>query len=97
MAIKIGLNIIDFWKLNPRQFEKYVKEYNNKQLEDAKLRNINNYNLGVYVRAAMSETYPSEPFDLGIQEEKPQSDSEVKGFCRGLARKLGGEVILDKK
>lgn len=93
-AIRIGLNLHYFWSLNPKQWEKYVKVFNEKEKQRLKEVDTLNYILGKYVAYGVNDPkrYPSKPFTEQNTELKPMSDEEMEKQARRNTIKMGGVI-----
>lgn len=93
-AIRIGLNLHYFWSLNPKQWEKYVKVFNEKEKQRLKEVDTLNYILGKYVAYGVNHPkhYPSKPFTEQNTELKPMSDEEMEKQARRNTIKMGGVI-----
>lgn len=95
-ALTVGIPTIkEFWNTTPKQFNKYVRAYQRRLTDIFKLTDINNHQLGLYVRTAYADVwsdknkYPKKPqmIDLDIfqlEEKEPSkrklSEQEVQEF-----------------
>ena len=93
-AIAIGLDLHYFWSLTPKQFEKHVKVF--KQKEDNRFKEIDlfNYILGKYIAYAVNDPkhYPSKPYTQKDTDLKPMSDEEMEKQARRNTIKMGGVI-----
>ena len=93
-AIKLGLDLHYFWSLNPKQWEKHVKAY--KEKEEMRLKEIDtfNYILGKYIAYAVNDPkhYPKEPFTLKTTHLEPMSDEDMERQARRNTIKMGGVI-----
>lgn len=93
-AIRIGLDLQYFWNLNPKQWAKYVKVFN--EMEKQRLREIDtlNYVLGKYIAYAVNDPkhYPNKPFSEKDTELKPMADEEMEKQARRNTIKMGGVI-----
>lgn len=46
MAIRVGLGLKDYWEISPKQFEKYIDVYIEKEKERLKEEDFISFNLG---------------------------------------------------
>ena len=83
-AIRIGLDLHYFWTLNPKQWEKYVKVFNEKEKQRLKEVDTLNYLLGKYVAYGVNDPnhYPSKPFTEKDTDLKPMTDEEMERQAR---------------
>ena len=95
-ALTVGIpTIAEFWNTTPKQFNKYVRAYQRRLTDKFKLTDINNHQLGHYIRTAFNDVwngnnkYPKKPqmIDLDIfqlEEKEPSkrklSEQEVQEF-----------------
>lgn len=93
-AIRIGLDLHYFWTLNPKQWEKYVKVFNEKEKQRFKEVDTLNYLLGKYVAYGVNDPkhYPSKPFTEKNTELKPMTDEEMEKQARRNTIKMGGVI-----
>ena len=93
-AIRVGLDLHYFWTLNPKQWAKYIKVFNEK--EQARLKEVDtlNYILGKYIAYAVNDPkhYPSKPFSDKNTELKPMTDEEMEKQARRNTIKMGGFI-----
>ena len=63
-AIRIGLDLHYFWALNPKQWEKHIKVFNEKEKQRIKEIDTLNYLLGKYMAYGVNDPkhYPKKPF-----------------------------------
>lgn len=93
-AIRIGLNLHYFWSLTPKQWEKYVKVFNEKEKQRLKEVDTLNYILGKYVAYGVNDPkhYPRKPFTEKDTELKPMSNEEMEKQARRNTIKMGGVI-----
>lgn len=93
-AIRIGLDLHYFWTLNPKQWEKYVKVFNEKEKQRLKEVDTLNYLLGKYVAYGVNDPnhYPSKPFTEKDTDLKPMTDEEMERQARRNTIKMGGVI-----
>lgn len=93
-AIRIGLDLHYFWSLNPKQWEKYVKVFNEKETQRLKEVDTLNYILGKYIAYGVNDPkhYPSKPFTEKDTELKPMTDEEMEKQARRNTIKMGGVI-----
>lgn len=96
-AILIGLDLHYFWSLNPKQFAKHVKVFNEKEQERLKEKDLFNFILGKYVAYAFNDPkhYPSKPFLEKNTDLKPMTDDEMEKQARRNTIKMGGVINDD--
>ena len=93
-AILIGLDLHYFWTLNPKQFAKHVKVFNEKEQERLKEKDLFNFMLGKYIAFASNDPkkYPSKPFLENDTDLKPMTDEEMEKQARRNTIKMGGVI-----
>lgn len=93
-AIRIGLDLHYFWSLTPKQWEKYVKVFNEKEKQRLKEVDTLNYLLGKYVAYGVNDPkhYPSKPFTEKDTDLKPMTDEEMERQARRNTIKMGGVI-----
>ena len=93
-AIRIGLDLHYFWSLNPKQYEKHIKVFKEKEENRLKETDTLNYILGKYVAYAMNDpkNYPKKPFTDNDTELKPMTDEEMERQARRNTIKMGGVI-----
>lgn len=95
-AILIGLSLDYFWTLNPNQYNKYVKVFNEKEQNRVRENDRLNYLLGKYIGWAINDPkhYPKRPF-LEEQKEnelKPQTISDMEKMAMRNTLIMGGVI-----
>lgn len=93
-AIKIGLDLHYFWSLNPKQWTKHLKVFNEKELERLKEIDTLNYLLGKYVGWAVNDPkhYPKNPFSEKNTDLEPMSDEDMERQARRNTIRMGGVI-----
>lgn len=93
-AIKIGLDLHYFWSLNPKQWAKHVKVFNEKEVERLKEIDTLNYLLGKYIGWAVNDPkhYPKQPFTEKNTDLEPMTDEEMERRGRYNTIKMGGVI-----
>ena len=93
-AIRISLDLHYFWSLTPKQWEKYVKVFNEKEKQRLKEVDTLNYLLGKYVAYGVNDPkhYPSKPFTEKDTDLKPMTDEEMEKQARRNTIKMGGVI-----
>lgn len=93
-AILIGLDLHYFWSLNPKQYAKHVKVYQQREQQRLKEKDLFNYMLGKYVAYAVNDPkhYPSKPFTEKNTDLKPMTDEEMEKQARRNTIKMGGVI-----
>ena len=86
-----------FWKLNPKQFNKYVKVYSQKTKEQAQQTDRFNYMLGQYIAFAFNDPkkYPKKPFLEEVQQEQKDDEmsaDEMEKMAKFNTVKKGGKI-----
>ena len=93
-AIRIGLDLHYYWSLNPKQWAKYVKVFEEKEKQRLKEVDTMNYILGKYIAYAVNDPkrYPNKPFTEKDTELKPMSDEDMEKQARRNTIKMGGVI-----
>lgn len=93
-AIRIGLSLPYFWSLNPKQYYKHVRIYNEKEKERVKEKDMLNHMLGKYIGFAFNDPkhYPNKPFTGNDTELEPMSDEDMEKQARRNTIKMGGVI-----
>lgn len=94
-AIRVGLNLHYFWSLNPKQWEKYVKVFNEKEKQRVKELDTLNYILGKYIGYAVNDPkhYPNNPLtEKNNNTLKVMTDEEMEKQARRNTIKMGGVI-----
>ena len=93
-AIAIGLDLHYFWSLNPKQWAKHIKVFNEKEKQRLREKDLFNYLLGKYVVFAFNDPkkYPSKPFTEKDTDLKPMTDEEMEKQARRNTIKMGGVI-----
>lgn len=93
-AITIGLDLHYFWNLNPKQWAKHIKVFNEREQQRLKEKDLFNYMLGKYVAYAFNDPkhYPSKPFTDKDTDLKPMTDEEMEKQARRNTIKMGGVI-----
>ena len=96
IAITIGLDLHYFWSLNPIQYSKHLKVY-----EQSQKNKIDEYDaiahlLGNYLISAIHEPskYPKYPYRSKNNEivDEMMSDDDMEKIARRNTIRLGGEI-----
>lgn len=93
-AIAIGLDLGYYWSLNPKQYAKHIKVFNQREQQRLKEKDLFNYMLGKYVAFAFNDPkkYPSKPFFENDTDLKPMTDEEMEKQARRNTIKMGGVI-----
>jgi hypothetical protein len=93
-AIRIGLDLHYFWNLNPKQWSKHIKIFNEKEKQRLKEVDTLNFILGKYIAYAVNDPkhYPNKPFSEKDTELKPMGDEEMEKQARRNTIKMGGVI-----
>lgn len=93
-AIFIGLDLHYFWSLNPKEWAKHVKVFNEKEKQRLKEVDMLNYMLGKYIGWAVNDPkhYPGKPFSERDIETKIMTDEEMEIQARRNTIKMGGVI-----
>lgn len=107
MAIRVGLGLKDYWEISPKQFEKYIDVYIEKEKERLKEEDFISFNLGKYIAYGVNEPkkYPNKPFledkiklkAEEVNETKVMSIEEMKEVMRKNTLILGGTIKKNGK
>lgn len=93
-AIAIGLDLDYYWSLNPKQYAKHIKVFN--QREEQRFKEIDTFNfmLGKYIAYAFNDPkhYPTKPFLDNNTDLKPMTDEEMEKQARRNTIKMGGVI-----
>lgn len=94
-AISIGLDLHYFWSLNPKQWAKHIKVFNEKEKQRLREKDLFNYLLGKYVAFAFNDPkkYPDKPFTEKDTDLKPMTDEEMEKQARRNTIKMGGVIV----
>lgn len=94
-AIMIGLDLHYFWSLNPKQWAKHIKVFNDKEQQRLKEKDWFNYLLGKYVAYAFNDPkrYPSKPFLERDSQLEQMTDEEMEKQARRNTIKMGGVIV----
>jgi hypothetical protein len=94
-AIAIGLDLHYFWSLNPKQWVKHIKVFNQREQQRLKEKDTLNWMLGKYVAYAFNNPkhYPSKPFTENDTDLKPMTDEEMERQARRNTIKMGGVIV----
>lgn len=93
----VGVDLETYWTETPKQFEKHVEVYIEREKQRAKEMDVNNYNLGRYIAIAVNDPkkYPKKPFladkDLNV-ERKDMTSEEMERVVKRNNIILGGKV-----
>ena len=93
-AIVIGLDLHYYWSLNPKQYAKHIKVFNQREQQRLKEIDTFNYMLGKYIAYAYNDPkkYPSKPFLENDTDLKPMTDEEMEKQARRNTIKMGGVI-----
>lgn len=94
-AITMGLDLHYYWSLNPKQWAKHVKVFNQKEQQRLKEKDLFNYILGKYIAYAVNDPkkYPDKPFTEKNTDLKPMTDEEMERQARRNTIKMGGVIV----
>ena len=94
-AITIGLDLHYYWSLNPKQWSKHIKVFNQKEQQRVKEADLLNFILGKYVAYAFNDPkrYPSKPFTENNTDLKPMTDEEMERQARRNTIRMGGVIV----
>jgi hypothetical protein len=90
----IGLDPKTYWETTPKQFEKMVEVYVEKEEQRAKELDYNNFNLGKYVAFAFNnpKKYPKRPFSERVTAMTPMTEQDMERVMRHNTLLLGGTI-----
>ena len=93
-AIVIGLDLNYYWSLNPKQWAKHIKVFNEKEQLRLKEKDLFNYMLGKYIGYAFNDpkNYPDKPFTEQTTQLEPMTDEEMEKQARRNTIKMGGVI-----
>ena len=93
-AITIGLDLHYYWSLNPKQWAKHIKVFNQKEQQRVKEADLLNFILGKYIAYAVNDPkrYPSKPFTENNTDLKPMTDEEMERQARRNTIRMGGVI-----
>lgn len=81
--------------MNPRQWNKHIKIFNEKEQQRIKEKDTLNYLLGKYIAYSFNDPkhYPNEPFtDTNEKKLKPISDDEMEQIAKYNTAMMGGVI-----
>ena len=95
-ALRIGLDLEYFWRLNVKQWIKHIQAFNETESRRAKEIDQLNHILGKYISFAYHDPrkYPNTPF-LSSQIEEPLRDmttEEMEKMAKYNTIKKGGQI-----
>lgn len=90
----MGLTLPYYWSLNPKQWEKHLKVFNEKERERLEEIDTLNWILGKYIAYAVNEPkkYPTQPFSQKTSVLEPMSDEDMERQARHNTIKMGGVI-----
>ena len=93
-ALRIGLDLVTYWNLNPKQYAKHIKVFNEKEEQRLKEKDLFNFMLGKYVAYAFNDPkrYPTKPFTEKTTLLEPMTDEEMEKQARRNTIKMGGVI-----
>lgn len=93
-AIRIGLDLLYFWHLTPKQFNKYVTVYNEKEKNRLIEQDFLNHILGKYICFAFNDPkkYPKKSFLSKEKELVVMTDEEMEEMAKRNVRMMGGVI-----
>ena len=94
-AIRIGLKLDYYWSLNPKQYAKHIKVFNEQDEQRLKEKDLFNFMLGKYVAYAFNDPkhYPNKPFTEKTTQLEPMTDEEMEKQARRNTIKMGGVIV----
>ncbi len=96
-ALKIGLNLEYFWRLNPKQFNKHIKAWTENEEDRMREKDIQNWILGKYITYAFNDPkhYPKKAFLDNMIVESEMTDEEMEKQAIRNTIKMGGVIKND--
>ena len=93
-ALRIGMDLHYYWSLNPKQWVKHIKVFNQKEQQRLKENDLFNFMLGKYVAYAFNDPkhYPAKPFAEKNTDLKPMTDEEMERQARRNTIRMGGVI-----
>lgn len=95
-AIEMDIDLFYFWKLTPKQFNKYIEVWEEKQKNKIKENDQLNWLLGKYICYAYNDPkhYPKEPFtnSSATNTSTIMTDDDMEKIARHNTLKLGGKL-----
>ena len=93
-ALTIGLDLHYYWSLNPKQWAKHVKAFEQKEQQRLRETDLFNFMLGKYVAYAFNDPkhYPTKPFTEKDTDLKTMTDEEMERQARRNTIKMGGVI-----
>lgn len=94
-ALLMGLDLHYFWSLNPKQFSKHIKVFNQKEKNRLKEFDTLNYILGKYIAYGVNDPkhYPRKPFSENEQKQlNPLPADEMERVAKLNTQLLGGVI-----
>lgn len=91
VAITVGLNLMTYWETTPKQFNKYIKVYEEEIELRFKEQDISNHTLGKYIAYAVNEPkkYPKNPFTDTVKKKVLTGD-DLENIIKRNNILLGG-------
>lgn len=95
-AIKIGLSLPYFWSLDVKQFQKYIKVWNETEVMKTKQQDLLNHMLAQYIGLAINDPkkFPRQPYTYQEKERElePMQVDEMEKQARLNTIKMGGVI-----
>ena len=94
-AIRIGLDLHYFWSLNPKQFEKYIQVFGEKEKSRIIEVDMLNHLLGKYISIGFNDpkNYPTNSFLSEIDNaQRIMTDEEMERRAKLNTIKMGGVI-----
>ena len=90
----MGLDLHYYWSLNPKQWAKHIKAFENREQKRLREQDLFNFMLGKYVAYAFNDPkhYPSKPFTDKDTDLKTMTDEEMERQARRNNIKMGGVI-----
>lgn len=83
----------EYWNLNGKQFDKYLKVYREKEENRIKEQDYMNFLLGKYIAYAFNnpKKYPNKPFLHNMGKKKTMTDEEMEREALKNTILMGGK------
>ena len=91
-ALEIGLTIGEFWELDPKMFEKYIKAFANRQDRERKDRDYLNWLQAGYIAKGFAGKFPQKhALADEIQQPTAMTDAEMERQARIITQAFQGK------
>lgn len=90
----MGLTLDYFWTLTPKQWEKHVNVFMEKEKNRIEELDTLNYLLGKYVAYGVNDPkhYPNKPFSEKAKPLRTMTDEEMERQARRNTIRMGGVI-----